>query len=50
MVLQLCYNFQVKTSSSLLHSSAPVAQLDRASGYEPEGPVFESPRAHHIPQ
>ena len=26
---------------------APVAQLDRASGYEPEGPVFESPRAHH---
>ena len=27
---------------------APVAQLDRASGYEPEGPVFESPRAHHL--
>ena len=27
--------------------SAPVAQLDRASGYEPEGRVFESPRAHH---
>ena len=26
---------------------APVAQLDRASGYEPEGRVFESPRAHH---
>src|SRR5690349_12653194 len=25
---------------------APVAQLDRASGYEPEGRVFESPRAH----
>src|SRR5207249_967988 len=24
---------------------APVAQLDRASGYEPEGRVFESPRA-----
>jgi putative endonuclease len=33
-------------TSSLL-ASAPVAQLDRASGYEPEGPVFESPRAHH---
>src|SRR5579871_2994836 len=25
---------------------APVAQLDRASGYEPEGRVFESLRAH----
>ena len=29
------------------HLSAPVAQLDRASGYEPEGRVFESLRAHH---
>jgi hypothetical protein len=29
--------------------SAPVAQLDRASGYEPEGREFESPRAHHNP-
>jgi hypothetical protein len=28
---------------------APVAQLDRASGYEPEGREFESPRAHHLP-
>ena len=28
--------------------SAPVAQLDRASGYEPEGREFESPRAHHF--
>jgi len=28
-------------------AQAPVAQLDRASGYEPEGRVFESPRAHH---
>jgi hypothetical protein len=27
--------------------TAPVAQLDRASGYEPEGRVFESLRAHH---
>ena len=26
---------------------APVAQLDRASGYEPEGREFESPRARH---
>src|SRR6185437_9910728 len=27
---------------------APVAQLDRASGYEPEGRMFESCRAHHL--
>ena len=26
--------------------NAPVAQLDRASGYEPEGRTFESCRAH----
>jgi hypothetical protein len=32
-----------------LADSAPVAQLDRASGYEPEGREFESPRAHHFP-
>ena len=29
-------------------NGAPVAQLDRASGYEPEGREFESPRAHHL--
>jgi hypothetical protein len=29
-------------------NSAPVAQLDRASGYEPEGREFESLRAHHL--
>ena len=29
-------------------SKAPVAQLDRASGYEPEGREFESLRAHHL--
>jgi hypothetical protein len=28
--------------------NAPVAQLDRASGYEPEGREFESLRAHHL--
>ncbi len=33
-----------------LSHSAPVAQLDRASGYEPEGREFESPRAHHNTQ
>ena len=27
--------------------SAPLAQLDRASGYEPEGREFESLRARH---
>ena len=32
----------------LLERNAPVAQLDRASGYEPEGREFESLRAHHI--
>ena len=30
-----------------LHWIAPLAQLDRASGYEPEGREFESLRAHH---
>src|SRR5436309_222162 len=29
-------------------SVAPLAQLDRASGYEPEGREFESLRAHHF--
>jgi hypothetical protein len=29
------------------HSCAPLAQLDRASGYEPEGREFESLGAHH---
>ena len=28
---------------------APLAQLDRASGYEPEGREFESLRARHLP-
>ena len=37
---------QVRVSAILLFV-APVAQLDRASGYEPEGRVFESLRAHH---
>jgi hypothetical protein len=27
---------------------APVAQLDRASGFEPEGREFESLRARHV--
>src|SRR5579875_1424424 len=34
--------------AGILWSVAPVAQLDRASGYEPEGRVFESLRAHQF--
>jgi len=30
-------------------SFAPLAQLDRAFGYEPKGREFESLRAHHSP-
>src|SRR5215469_3721179 len=33
--------------ANCLGPDAPVAQLDRASGYEPEGREFESLRAHH---
>jgi hypothetical protein len=32
-----------------LHIGAPVAQLDRAFGYEPKGRKFDSCRAHHFP-
>src|SRR5271166_2350751 len=32
----------------LLQACAPLAQLDRASGYEPEGREFESLRARHL--
>jgi hypothetical protein len=28
---------------------APVAQLDRASGFGPEGHLFESGRVRHLP-
>lgn len=35
-------------SSSPANFSAPVAQLDRVSGYEPEGRGFESCLAHHF--
>src|ERR1700679_2553587 len=33
-----------------LHIGAPVAQLDRAFGYEPKGRKFDSCRAHHFHQ
>src|SRR5438128_62000 len=39
---KLCPGFE---SLPLRH--APLAQVDRASGYEPEGQRFESSRAHH---
>ena len=38
------------TATVEISAVAPVAQLDRASGYEPEGRQFESVRAHHINQ
>ena len=37
-----------KTSVSFKSSSAVVAQLDRVSGYEPEGRGFESCLPHHL--
>src|SRR5258708_117749 len=39
--------FRYNLWSFLPNKSAPLAQLDRASGYEPEGREFESLRAHH---
>ena len=38
----------IKNGFILPPLSAPLAQLDRASGYEPEGREFESLRAHHF--
>src|SRR5262249_53267138 len=40
---RVCYNFYIEVSLG-----APLAQLDRASGYEPEGREFESLRARHF--
>src|ERR1700722_2930850 len=37
----------ISTGNFLPSKFAPLAQLDRASGYEPEGREFESLRAHH---
>ena len=43
-------NFRYNSSGSFPAKAnpAPLAQLDRASGYEPEGREFESLRAHHL--
>src|SRR3954471_1264007 len=38
----------VYTQSFVRPSRAPLAQLDRASGYEPGGRRFESCKAHHL--
>jgi hypothetical protein len=38
----------LERSSPAEAKPAPLAQLDRASGYEPEGREFESLRAHHL--
>ena len=37
----------IDQNGRILFLSAPVAQLDRVSGYEPEGRGFESCLAHH---
>jgi hypothetical protein len=44
----LRYNRNSAFRFILPNKSAPLAQLDRASGYEPEGREFESLRAHHL--
>jgi hypothetical protein len=38
----------IEISAACFSRIAPLAQLDRASGYEPEGREFESLRAHHL--
>jgi hypothetical protein len=42
------YNANTSTEIAGHRNPAPLAQLDRASGYEPEGREFESLRAHHL--
>ena len=44
--LNLCLTAKANICK-IRHLSAPVAQLDRVSGYEPEGREFESLRARH---
>ena len=38
----------LRPGESVTYKYAPVAQLDRVSGYEPEGREFESLRARHF--
>ena len=42
------FRYNAEGSSPAKTKPAPLAQLDRASGYEPEGREFESLRAHHL--
>ena len=42
------FRYNSSATSPAKHEIAPLAQLDRASGYEPEGREFESLRAHHL--
>ena len=47
------WNGKPRSGEHMLHSTfpcAPVAQLDRAAGFEPVGRGFESLRAHQIKQ
>src|SRR5262245_17224719 len=38
----------MRDSDGIINVCAPIAQLDRASGYEPGGRTFESCWAHHF--
>jgi len=45
------YFLRLESSGEYFYSfipHAPLAQLDRASGFEPDGWRFESVRAHHL--
>jgi len=48
--LHLAFGAQLARESVHLALAAPVAQLDRASGFEPEGREFESLRARETLQ
>jgi hypothetical protein len=41
------YRSLLSEYATIMKRGAPLAQLDRASGYEPEGREFESLRARH---
>ena len=45
---KLKLNLTPSTFLHIVHALAPVAQLDRVSGYEPEGRRFESSRVRQL--
>ena len=49
MIFELRDAFAFGEPDSKILFVGPVAQLDRANGYEPLGREFESLRAHHFP-